>query len=75
MTLNRVVTTLTLVTLVAMSVTANGQEYRLEEGGPQFPEGMEWGGVISVDIDGDGNIVVLRRAEPPILDPPRHQWR
>ena len=67
MKLNRVVTTIALATLVAITATANGQEYRLEEGWPQLPEGMAWGGVISVDMDSDGNIVVFRRAEPPIL--------
>ena len=67
MRLNRVVITVALMTLVAVSVTANAQEYRLEEGWPQLPAGMEWGGVILVDMDADGNIVVLRRAEPPIL--------
>jgi streptogramin lyase len=48
-------------------VPAVGQEYRLEAGWPQLPAGMAWGGVISVDVDADGNIVVFRRAEPPIL--------
>jgi hypothetical protein len=67
MRLNRVVTTVALVTLVAISAKANAQGYRLEEGWPQLPEGMAWGGVISVDMDADGNIVVFRRAEPPIL--------
>lgn len=41
--------------------------YRLEEGWPQMPADMAWGEVISVDVDGAGNIVVFRRAEPPIL--------
>lgn len=64
---NRVVTTGLFLALAATSTTASGQEYRLEEGWPQLPAGMEWGGVISVDMDADGNIVVFRRAEPPIL--------
>jgi streptogramin lyase len=42
-------------------------KYKLAEGWPKLPSGMAWGGVISVDMDGDGNIVVFRRAEPPIL--------
>lgn len=64
---NRVIATITFLTLAAISATASAQEYRLEEGWPQLPAGMEWGGVISVDMDADGNIVVFRRAEPPIL--------
>ena len=69
MRLNPAFTAAALIVLIAMSVTAYGQEYRLEEGWPQLPAGMEWGGVISVDMDADGNIVVLRRAEPPIRRP------
>ncbi len=49
MSLSRLVTTVALVSLVALSVPAIGQEYRLEEGWPELPAGMEWGGVISVD--------------------------
>lgn len=47
--------------------TLDANAYKLQEGWGERPAGMEWGGVISVDRDGDGNIVVFRRAEPPIL--------
>lgn len=41
--------------------------YRLVEGWPQLPASHEWGQVISVDVDAEGNVYVLHRAEPPIL--------
>jgi len=63
------VTGVALMVMVVMSAAANAQDagYILVEGWPQLPAGMAWGQVISVDVDADGNIVVFRRAEPPIL--------
>ncbi len=63
----------TLVAIVAVvalfGVAADAQDnpYRLVEGWAQLPEGMEWGQVISVDADAEGNLYVFHRAEPPIL--------
>ena len=47
--------------------TGDVHPYHLVEGWAQLPEGMEWGEVISVDLDAEGNLYVFHRAEPPIL--------
>jgi len=44
------------------------QEYVLDPNWPQpLPEGIEWGQVPNVTIDGEGFIYAFHRAEPPIL--------
>lgn len=57
------------VALVAAAAIANAQPnpYRTIENWAQLPAGLEWGSVISVDPDAEGNIWVFHRAEPPLL--------
>jgi imidazolonepropionase-like amidohydrolase len=42
--------------------------YRALETWARLPAGMEWGSVTAASSDGDGNVYVFRRAEPPILE-------
>ena len=61
---------LTLVAVLVAAVTiasaqalqGQGSDYRLVEGWPQLPDGVEaWGQTIGVEIDGDGNLWVFHR--------------
>jgi sugar lactone lactonase YvrE len=55
--------------LAVLAAAANAQPnpFRTVENWPQLPAGFEWGSVISVDPDSDGNLWVFHRAEPPLL--------
>ena len=59
----------TVVAMVMTAVGASAQSgYELVAGWAKLPAGMEWGQVISVDVDPDGrHIWAFHRAEPPIL--------
>src|SRR6266498_1873820 len=57
---------------------AQPNPYRMMENFVQLPPGMEWPGgapagtpfagqVVGIDLDAQGNFIVLRRADPPIL--------
>ncbi len=61
-----------LLLLTSISVHTLGQkspvgQYELVEGWGELPEGMEWGMVSAVDVDGNGLVYVLRRREPPVI--------
>ena len=67
-----------VVVIVMFAVRSHAQDnpYRLVEGWAQLPEGREWGQVISVDTDAEGNLWVFHRCfsedcvgrtDPPIL--------
>src|SRR5690349_8981541 len=56
------------VTVLAAAANAQPNPYRTVEKWPQLPAGFEWGSVISVDPDAQGNIWVFHRAEPPLLE-------
>jgi len=61
-----------LLLLTSISVHTLGQEspvgqYELVEGWGELPEGMEWGMVSAVAVDGNGLVHVLRRREPPVI--------
>src|SRR5437763_491677 len=49
--------------------TARAQDnpYSLVEGWAQLPAGMQWGPVVSVSTDAQGNVWAFHRADPPIL--------
>jgi hypothetical protein len=62
--------------LIAGAAAAQESDFRLEPGWAKLPEGLQWGQVVAVDYDGDGNILALHRCgadscvgrhEPPIL--------
>lgn len=66
------IATLTTALLFLTSISGHvlGQnslvdEYELVEGWGELPEGMEWGMVSAVAVDGNGLVYVLRRREPP----------
>ncbi len=64
--------TTALLLLTSISVHTLGQEspvgqYELVEGWGELPEGMEWGMVSAVAVDGNGLVHVLRRREPPVI--------
>jgi streptogramin lyase len=62
-----------LLLSVLLTVSLNGQQpsagnpYRLVENWPKLPAGMEMGQVSGVELDGRGNLWVIHRADPPIL--------
>ena len=47
---------------------AQDNPYRLVEGWAQLPAGTEWGQVVSVSRDAQGNIWAFHRTDPPILE-------
>ena len=55
------------VVLATAAANAQPNPYRTVEGWPHVPAGFEWGSVISVDPDAEGNLWVFHRAEPPLL--------
>ena len=55
------------VVLVTTAANAQPNPYHTVEGWPRVPAGFEWGSVISVDPDAEGNLWVFHRAEPPLL--------
>ncbi len=68
------IATLTTALLFLTSISGHvlGQnslvdEYELVEGWGELPEGMEWGMVSAVAVDGNGLVYVLRRREPPVI--------
>ncbi|MGI9260311.1 MAG: peptidyl-alpha-hydroxyglycine alpha-amidating lyase family protein [Gammaproteobacteria bacterium] len=62
--------------VICAQVSAQGMSYSQTEGWAQLPEGFEWGQVIAVDVDADGNVYAFHRCsstscvdrdEPPLL--------
>ena len=71
-----VVAAVAAILMCAVGSHAQDNLYRLVEGWAQLPEGREWGHVISVDTDAEGNLWVFHRCfsencvgrtDPPIL--------
>ena len=60
-----IVAVLTLTASVSAQITTNS-DYTVEPFGTP-PEGGEWGDTVSIAADGRGSIIVLRRAQPPVL--------
>ncbi len=54
-----------LTVSVSAQITTNS-DYTVEHFGTP-PEGGEWGDTVSIAADGRGSIIVLRRAQPPVL--------
>ena len=62
--------------VICAQASAQDGSYRQSEGWAQLPEGFEWGQVIAVDVDADGNVYAFHRCsstscvdrdEPPLL--------
>src|SRR5262249_27217363 len=64
----RVIPVIAAIVVSVIAVHAQDNPYRVAEGWPQLPAGMKWAGVISVDVDAQGNIWVSHRSEPTILE-------
>jgi sugar lactone lactonase YvrE len=47
---------------------SNPNPYRAIEGWAKLPQGMEWGQVSGVELDAHGNLWVIHRTDPPILE-------
>jgi streptogramin lyase len=59
---------ITLVTVaVALQSTVPANPYRLIEHWAQLPAGVQWGAVISADVDAKDNLWVFHRNSPPLL--------
>jgi sugar lactone lactonase YvrE len=62
-----------LIAVLLFTVSAGTQSfappnpYRALESWAQLPAGMEWGQVSGVELDARGNLWVIHRADPPIL--------
>ena len=57
-----------MVVLPAMAQTPAPNPYHTIENWAKLPAGMEWGQVSGVELDGQGNLWVIHRADPPILE-------
>ncbi len=62
--------------LLCAQASAQGTSYKQTDGWAQLPDGFEWGQVIAVDVDADGNLYAFHRCssntcvdrdEPPLL--------
>ena len=63
----RILALLVAVMALAGTARAQGNPYHVVEGWPQLPANIKLGAVISVDVDGKGNVWVFHRNQPPIL--------
>jgi DNA-binding beta-propeller fold protein YncE len=63
----RIVVVMIAIIISAMAAFAQKNPYRIAEGWPQLPANLKLGAVISVDVDGKGNVWVFHRNQPPIL--------
>jgi streptogramin lyase len=63
----RIVVVMIAIIISAMAAFAQKNPYRIVEGWPQLPANLKLGAVISVDVDGKGNVWVFHRNQPPIL--------
>jgi len=57
-----------LSAVLAAQAPTVANPYRALDSWAQLPAGMEWGQVSGVEIDAQGHIWVIHRAEPPILE-------
>jgi peptidylamidoglycolate lyase len=62
------VVALMVMVLASAAAGAQGNPYHVVEGWPMLPPDIEWGAVISVDVDAKGNIWAFHRAQPTILE-------
>ena len=80
MTQTRLLTCFLVALAAAMSLTAQAQEsgpsWRMTDNWAQLPDGIVWGQIISVEVDGEGNVYAFHRCssntcidrtEPPLL--------
>ena len=51
----------TIAALIGADAIAQGTAYRQTEGWAQIPEAFEWGQVIAVDVDAEGNVYAFHR--------------
>jgi len=60
-------TVLLLLTSISVHTLGQKSQYEVVEGWGELPEGMEWGMVSAVAVDGNGLVYVLPRREPPVI--------
>jgi sugar lactone lactonase YvrE len=53
--------TVSIISLLAVQVNSQGRAYRVTDGWAQTPRGMEWGQLIAIEPDADGNIYAFHR--------------
>jgi DNA-binding beta-propeller fold protein YncE len=57
-----------LVLMSSPATKAQDSKYQAVADWAHLPTGMQWGSVTSASTDGDGNVYVFRRSQPPILE-------
>ena len=70
------VATVLSISLLSVQASAQSRSYRVTDGWAQVPRGLEWGQLIAIDVDSQGNVYAFHRcsasdcigrSEPPLI--------